>query len=159
MQEERLRVMHGERLGRLGRLRIGCSALIFDEAREKVLLTRREDNGQWCLPGGGMEPGESVAENCAREVREETGLQVRLTRLLGVYSDPDRLVEYADGNRFQMVVLSFEAQVVGGELGLSDETTAYGWFTPEEALALDLLDQHAERIRDALASQAEAFIR
>ena len=69
----------GNRIGKQGVLRPGASALIFDQAREKVLLTRREDNGRWCLPGGGMDSGESAAEACAREVLEETGLQVLVT--------------------------------------------------------------------------------
>jgi len=56
------RVMFGERIAKEGTLRLGCSAIIFDEGREKVLLTRRTDNGQWCLPGGRVEAGESVSE-------------------------------------------------------------------------------------------------
>src|SRR5690349_21801151 len=58
------KIIQGERIGKLGKLVIGCSALIFDEKREKILLTRRSDNGRWCLPGGHMEAGESVAEAC-----------------------------------------------------------------------------------------------
>lgn len=85
-------VLYGERFGKQGELRVGCSATIFDEKREKVLLTRRADNGRWCLPGGRMESGESAAEACEREVLEETGLTVRVTRLVGVYSNPDQLV-------------------------------------------------------------------
>ena len=93
------KVVFGERIGREGKLRLGCSAVILDETRQKVLLTRRADNGQWCLPSGGMEPGESAAEACAREVREETGLHVRVVRLIGVYSDPNQLIIYPDGLR------------------------------------------------------------
>ncbi|WP_345324352.1 NUDIX domain-containing protein [Candidatus Villigracilis proximus] len=80
--------LYGPRLGREGKIRVGCSAAIFDAKREKVLLTQRTDNGRWCLPGGGMESGESAAEACEREVWEETGLKVRVTRLIGVYSNP-----------------------------------------------------------------------
>lgn len=65
-------IIYGERAGRLGRLAVGCSATIFDETRQKVFLTRRSDNGKWCLPGGQMEPGESAVEACQREVAEET---------------------------------------------------------------------------------------
>ena len=78
------KLLYGECIGRLGAVRLGCSAMLFDEKRQKILLTRRTDNGQWCLPGGGLDPGESVAEACAREMREETGLEVRVGRLLGV---------------------------------------------------------------------------
>ena len=88
------KIIEGERIGKLGRLALGCSATIFDSSRQKVLLTRRTDNGRWCLPGGRTESGESVIETCERETLEETGLEVRVVRLLGIYSSPHRLVEY-----------------------------------------------------------------
>ena len=152
-------VLYGERLGRQGKLRIGCSATIFDEKREKVLLTQRTDNGTWCLPGGGMESGESAAEACEREVWEETGLKVRAKRLIGVYSNPDQLVIYPDGNKVFMVVMSFEAEIIGGELGLSDETTEVGAFTAEEIAGLDLVEHHRPRIADAFADGRATHIR
>ncbi|MFZ5880270.1 MAG: NUDIX domain-containing protein [Chloroflexota bacterium] len=151
-------VLYGERLGKEGKLRVGCSAVIFDAAREKVLLTRRADNGRWCVPGGGLEAGESVEEACIREVWEETGLRARVTRLIGVYSDPDQLVIYADGNKAFFVVLSFEVEVIGGELGLSDETTEYGYFSLAEMDSMPMHGRHQQRVMDALLGQAEALI-
>lgn len=151
-------VLYGERLGKEGTLRVGCSAVIFDAAREKVLLTRRADNGRWCVPGGGLEAGESVEEACIREVWEETGLRARVTRLIGVYSDPDQLVIYADGNKAFFVVLSFEVEVIGGELGLSDETTEYGYFSLAEMDSMPMHGRHQQRVMDALLGQAEALI-
>ena len=151
-------VLYGDRIGKEGKIRVGCSAAIFDE-QKRVLLTKRQDNGQWCLPSGGLEPGESAAEACEREVLEETGLSVRTKRLVGVYSHPDQLVVYADGNKVQIVALHFEAEIIGGELGLSDETSDFGYFTMEEIEGLEMLDRHTERIIDTLARQSEAFIR
>jgi ADP-ribose pyrophosphatase YjhB (NUDIX family) len=149
----------GERAGKAGRLTIGCAAVIFNATRQAILLTRRHDNGRWCLPGGHMEPGERVDEACVREVEEETGLEVRIERLIGVYSGYDRLVEYADGNRFQIVGLCFEATAIGGTLGGSDETTAYGYFTLEELALMDVVEHHLERIRDAFTPHLQAYIR
>ncbi len=154
-----MKIVYGERIGRTARLAVGCAAVIFDAARERILLTRRSDNGRWCLPGGHMEAGESAPEACAREVREETGLEVAVGRLIGVYSTPHRILEYADGNRNQMVALCFEATPTGGLLGLSDETTEAAYFTPGEIAALDLVDHHWERISDALAGQRTTFVR
>lgn len=151
-------ILYGERIARQGKIRLGCSAAIFDEGR-RVLLTKRRDNGQWCLPSGGVEPGESVAEACEREVVEETGLSVRVKRLVGVYSHPDQLTVYPDGNKFHIIVLHFEAEIIGGELSLSDETSDYGYFTTEEVEGLDMLGRHKERILDTLAKQKEAFIK
>src|SRR5687768_9481210 len=108
--ESMTQVIYGPRLGKEGKIRFGCSAIIFDEARTKVLLTRRADNGLWCAPGGGMEPGESAVEACEREVLEETSVTVRVKRLVGVYSNPDQLVIYPEGTKVQIVALSFEAE-------------------------------------------------
>ena len=146
----------GERIGKEGVLRPGASALVFDEAREKILLTRRADNGRWCLPGGGMDPGESAAEACAREVLEETGLEVQVTKLVGVYTTPDLLIEYPDGNKIQPVAFSFEVEITGGKLTLSDETTEFGWYTLAEMEALDIMENHVQRIRDAVKNRPEA---
>jgi ADP-ribose pyrophosphatase YjhB (NUDIX family) len=151
-------VFYGPRLGKEGKLRLGASAIIFDK-NNKFLLTKRQDNGQWCLPGGAVEPGESVAEACEREVFEETGLHVQVKRLVGVYSHPDQLVVYQDGNKAFIVALHFEADVVGGELGLSDETTDFGYFTLEETKNLEFLGRHRERIVDSLRDQVEAVIK
>ncbi len=142
------KIISGDRIGRSAQLRTGCSAAIFDADRKKVLLTRRTDNGQWCLPGGAMEPGESAAEACERETWEETGLQGRVKRLLGIYSSPDWLIEYPDGHRFQIVALNFEVEICGGELRTTDETTAFGYFSPAEIEALDLIPHHRQRIHD-----------
>lgn len=151
-------VLYGPRLGKEGQLRIGCSATIFDANREKVLLTQRTDNGRWCLPGGAMESGESAAEACEREVWEETGLKVRVKRLVGVYSNPDQLVIYPDGNKAFFVVMGFEAEIIEGELGLSDETTAFGYFSLQQMESMPMHGQHKQRVEDSLLG-GEAVIK
>jgi 8-oxo-dGTP pyrophosphatase MutT (NUDIX family) len=151
-------ILYGERLGKQGKIRLGCSAAIFD-GQGRILLTKRADNGQWCLPSGGMDSGESVAEACIREVWEETGLSVRVKRLVGVYSHADQLAVYPDGNKAQIVALHFEAEVSGGELGLSNETTDFGYFALDEIEQLEMFARHKERILDTLAAQSGAFIR
>jgi ADP-ribose pyrophosphatase YjhB (NUDIX family) len=153
------KIIEGERIGKLGKIALGCSAVIFDEARTKVLLTRRTDNGRWCLPGGRTESGESVVETCMREILEETGLQVRIVRLLGVYSSPHRMVEYADGNRYQIVALNFEAEPIGGTLTTSAETTEYGYFSWENIARMDVMETHVERLRDVFSGEPVPFVR
>jgi 8-oxo-dGTP pyrophosphatase MutT (NUDIX family) len=152
-------ILYGERIGKQGTLRLGCSAVLFDEKHSKVLLTCRADNGMWCLPGGMIEAGESVVEGCEREVWEETGLRVRVTRLTGVYSDPHNIVVYPDGNQIHIVALNFEVELLSGEPSLSNETTGVDWFPVHAALEKDLFHGHAERVRDALAGKEAAFIR
>jgi ADP-ribose pyrophosphatase YjhB (NUDIX family) len=153
------RVVFGDRISSQGKLRLGCSAILFDNERSSILLTRRTDNGQWCLPGGMVDPGETVAEACERECYEETGLKVKVTKLTGVYSNPNRLTIYPDGNKVHVIVLNFEVTRLGGELGLSNETTAAQFFRVSDAIEMDLFHGHAEHIRDALALTDKAFIR
>jgi len=151
--------VHGERVGKLGQLAVGCSAGILDANGTKILLVRRADNGRWAVPGGFMEPGESAAEACAREVLEEAGLRVRVSRLIAVYSNPNILVEYPDGNRYQIVALYFAAEPIGGELRSSSETTEVGYFSPGEVERLEMGKFDRQRVADAFARQETAFIR
>ncbi len=106
-----------------------------------------------------MEPGESLTEACAREVWEETGLRVHVGRLIAVYTTPHRLLVYADGNRWQLVVLHFEAEPVGGDAQAADETTAIGYFSAEEAADLDMGGLDRQRIADAFADQTATLVR
>ena len=151
-------LVYGDRIGRHAKLIPSSDAIIFDPTRKSVLLTRRSDNGQWCLPGGVMDPGESAPECCAREVLEETGLVVSVGRLMGVYSTPHRITEYADGNRRQGLTLNFEAEPIGGELSLSDETTEVGYFSRAQMESMDLMEPIYERIDDALRGQEAAIV-
>lgn len=152
-------LFYGERLGKEGRIRLGCSAVVFDDRRERVLLTRRADNGLWCLPGGAVDAGESVEEAIVRELWEETSLRGRVTRLVGVYSDPNWLVVYPDGNKVQIVAINFEVEVVGGELALSNETTAFGYYSMEEIAHMEMQLNHRQRVLDTLTGQATPFVR
>jgi ADP-ribose pyrophosphatase YjhB (NUDIX family) len=154
-----MKIIHGSRVGAGGRIALCTNAVVFDPERRHILLTRRADNGQWCLPGGHVDPGETVAESCAREVLEETGLRVKVGRLVGVYSSPDRAVDYGDGRLHQIVALSFEAEVEDGALTTSSETTASGFYSLVEIDRMDLMEHHRERIADALAANPAAFIR
>lgn len=153
------KLLQGERIGRQGRLSVGCTAVVFAADEKRVLLTRRADNGCWCLPGGAMAAGESASEACERELWEETGQRGRVTRLIGVYTSAHLLVERTDGDCIQPVSFGFAVAVTGGEPGLSDETTACGWFAPDEIAAMDVMEHHRERIADAFAGQVAAFVR
>ena len=153
------KVVYGDRIGKEGKLRLGCSAVLLSDDHQTVLLTRRTDNDQWCLPGGMIDPGESVAEGCEREVFEETGLKVRVIRLTGVYSNPNRLTVYPDGNKAFVIVLNFEVELIGGKLGLSDETTDAQFFPIPEAEQMDLFHGHADHIHDTMTGNSAALIR
>lgn len=139
-------------------IRPGVAAVIFRD--EGVLLQRRDDNGCWGLPGGGVEPGESVRAAVAREVREETGLDVEPVRLIGVYSDPlnHQIITYPDGNVIHYVSSVFECVIRGGILACGAESLDLGFFDPK-ALPEDTLPISRIRIADALTNRVGAFIR
>ncbi len=128
------------------RFRVGVYAVIFDEGL--VLLAHRRDIDWWNLPGGGMEMGETVEEAMCREVREETGLDVAVEYLVGIYSKPQK----------QEVVLTFRCRVIGGKLSATEESRECRFFPPD-ALPINTLPKHRQRVEDALLNQPHAIIR
>ena len=142
-------------------LRLSVSAVVWrDGGRRELLLMQRADNAHWGLPGGYVEPGESVEQAAAREVREETGVQVEVGRLVGVYSDPAAMViAYPDGRRVHAVNLCFEAApIAAGVATTPDETLATGYFA-WDALPEPLVPIHKVRIEDAVAGAVAARVR
>jgi 8-oxo-dGTP pyrophosphatase MutT (NUDIX family) len=145
-------------LARVIGLRTSVSAVIFDR-RGRLLLQQRSDGGQWGLPGGSVEIGESLHQAVVREVHEETGLTVVPGRVIGLYSDPTfQIVRYLDGNAWHYVNVCFECRVRGGALTTCDETLALAWVTPGR-LPRPLLPNHRIRIRDARARRVAPFVR
>ena len=153
-----VKVVSGERIAKEGRLGIGCSAFVFDSKREKVLLIQRSDDGKWAVPGGAMTAGESLSEACVREVLEETGLKIKVNRLLSVYTSPHRLLTYPDGNKWQPVNLHFEAEIIDGELTTNEEATAFGFFSLLETKKLDMHGMDRMRVCDGFKGKVETII-
>lgn len=151
-------VISGNRVGKQGQLAVGCSAAVFDD-QQKILLIRRVDNGLWAVPGGYMEAGESLTEACIREVWEETGLNVQVQRLISVYTNPHLLLEYPDGNRWQLIVLHFAAKPIRGEIRTSNESSEVQYFTQSEAQDLPMNPFDQLRIADTFAGSNTTLIR
>jgi len=150
----------GKTLPRLPKvIRPGACAAVFNE-RGEILLQKRADNGYWSMPGGAVDPGESVEQGVLREVWEETGLRVRVVRLVGVYSDPRNymITQYPGGDIVHNVSLCFVCEWESGTLQISDESTDLGYF-PLDALPEPMMPSHLIRLKDVLAHQREPFIR
>lgn len=131
---------------------LGALAVVFDS--DRVLLTYRTDVPVWILPGGGVEPCESLEQAVVRETREETGLEVEVVRLVGIYSRPN----WRSGGDHQAVLL---ARAVGGQIATSDETLRVEYFRLDD-LPEELVPWNRVYIRDAVACQnghLEPFLR
>jgi 8-oxo-dGTP diphosphatase len=124
---------------------IGAFAIIFDE-QGQVLLCHRRDMDLWNLPGGGMENSELPTDAVIREAREETGLEVVIERLVGVYGKPDK----------EELVFAFTCRIVGGQLSEMDESDACRYFSLE-AIPINTPPKHVERIQDALVDGPPIF--
>lgn len=115
------------------------SVLPVDQAGRLLLVRHAGHHDGWGVLGGAVEIGESPAEAAVRETREETGLEVRLTRLLDVLGGPDYEVSYPNGDRTAYVTAVYEAAVTDGRAAArDDELSDMAWFTPGQLAALEL---------------------
>ncbi|MFJ9444465.1 NUDIX hydrolase [Kitasatospora sp. NPDC101235] len=124
-----------------------ASVVVVDDAG-RVLLQRRTDNGMWALPGGRMDIGESLAGCGVRETREETGIDVEITGIVGTYTDPRHVFAYDDGEVRQEFSICLLARPLGGELQVSDESHEVAWFTPAETDRLPMVASIRKRLAD-----------
>lgn len=111
--------------------------MIFDD-QNNVLLCHRCDRDIWNLPGGGLEKGEFVLDGLKREIKEETGLDVEVSRLVGVYDKPQE----------SDITFSFICKVIGGQITLNAEADKIEFFSLDN-LPKNIVDRHIERIMDA----------
>jgi ADP-ribose pyrophosphatase YjhB (NUDIX family) len=121
---------------------VAVDAAIFD-ADGRLLLAQRVDSGQWCMPGGAADVGESPSVGAVREAREETGLEVRATRVIGVFDNRSFGLPSVARHAYYLV---FECEVVGGTLTPSVETTDFVWVTEDQAMKLDLFRTHTKKV-------------
>lgn len=126
---------------------IGVFGIIFDE-QKRVLLCHRCDYDLWNLPGGTMENNESPWDGLKREVKEETGLEIEISKLTGIYSKPDK----------NEVVFSFICKKIGGKIELNDEADRIEFFEIDKIPPNTSLKQ-VERIKDAITNDEKAIFK
>ncbi len=126
---------------------VGVFAVILDKD-DRILLCHRTDRDLWNLPGGGLEKGESPWAGVKREVKEETGLDVQITKLLGVYS---KLEE-------EEILFQFECEVNGGELTLNEEADQLEYFSLNE-IPENTSKRQIERLHDYFDNRNKLHMR
>ena len=128
--------------------KVGCSVAAFDDAG-RVALIKRADNGRWALPGGYAEVGTAPSENAVRELREETGFDGELERLVGVYDNR----HFQSTSPYQFYICCFRARIVGGAATPSVETVEVVLTSPEH-LPEDMSILQRAMLGDAVAAAA-----
>src|ERR1035437_1030186 len=130
---------------------VGVGVVIIEG--DRVLLIRRGQPpllGEWSLPGGVLECGETLSEAVAREAREETGLLVETGEMLGVY---ERVIRDDEKRvRYHYVLIDFLCRAVGGDLKAGSDAADVRWFTRDELPALNLAYDANDVLRKGLAA-------
>jgi len=126
-----------------------CGVLAVDDLG-RVLLQRRRDTGQWAIPMGKQELGETPSQCAIRETQEETGVLTEITGILGVYSDPGHIVAYTDGEIRQEWELILLGRPVSGSPAVNDEASDVRWVTVGDLESLDIHPTQWRQLRDWL---------
>jgi ADP-ribose pyrophosphatase YjhB (NUDIX family) len=133
---------------------VAVTAFVQDDTG-RILLIRRTDNDLYAIPGGALELGETLTQTVQREVMEETGVAVEVTGLIGVYSDPEHVIEFTDGEVRQEFSICFRATPTGGELRTSDESKEVLWVEPTDLEDLNIHPSIHLRIQHGLENRNE----
>lgn len=133
------------------------SAIVTDD-KAAILLILRTDNGYWSIPGGGVKPGESLKQATAREVKEETGLDCEVTGLVGIYSDPNHVAAYDDGEVRQEFSICFTTRYLGGAIATSDESAEVRFVPVPTISELKIHPSIMLRIQHYLDGRREPYI-
>ncbi|MET7375856.1 NUDIX domain-containing protein [Micromonospora arida] len=136
---------------------VAVTVFVKDD-RGRVLLIQRTDNGLWALPGGAQDLGEYIAETAVRETREEAGVEIEVTGVVGIYTNPNHLVEYSDGEVRQQFSICFRGRYVRGEPTTSDESSAVRWVAQCELDALQIHPSMRLRIQHGYERQIKPYI-
>jgi ADP-ribose pyrophosphatase YjhB (NUDIX family) len=136
---------------------VAVTAAVRDGAG-RLLIIERTDNGLCALPGGAQDIGESATDAVRREVHEETGIEVEVTGLSGIYSDPMHVIAYDDGEVRQEFSLCFHTRPTGGVVRDSSESRHVRWVAPTEVDHLEIQPSMRLRIEHALAEQSEPYL-
>lgn len=134
------------------------SVIVRDETG-RILLIHRTDNDLWSIPGGAMEPGESARQAAVRETQEETGYDVEITGLVGIYTDPNHIIAYSDGEVRSQFSICLTGTVTAGQARTSSESSEVVWQPVDQLDDLNIHPSIRLRINHALdTSRTEPWV-
>ncbi|MEV0132899.1 NUDIX domain-containing protein [Dactylosporangium sp. NPDC050688] len=135
-----------------------ANVVVVDESGS-LLLIRRTDNDNWALPGGAMDPGESMTDCAVRETLEETGIHVEVTGLVGIYTDPRHVILYtSNGEARQEFSIVYTARPIGGTPTPSSESREVHWVAPADVEGLQMHQSMRMRISHYLAGNGKPHL-
>jgi ADP-ribose pyrophosphatase YjhB (NUDIX family) len=127
--------------------------------RGEILMIRRTDNGNWAVPGGGMDIGESITDAAIRETQEETGITCEITGLVGIYTNPHHVIRYTSNDEVrQEFSIVFTARPIGGELRPSSESSEPQCVAPVVVPGLQMHPSMRQRIQRYLDGRPEPYL-
>ena len=132
---------------------------IVTNATGHVLLIERTDNGNWSLPGGAMDLGETIRQAAVRETLEETGVHIEITGINGIYTDPRHVLHYTSNDEVrQEFSVVFIARPLSGEPTPSNESSRVEWVSPDELDGLQMNPSMRKRLRYFQSGHAEPYL-
>ena len=133
--------------------------VVVENNKNEILMVRRTDNGNWALPGGAIDLGESVTQAAIRETKEETGIDVQITGLMGIYSDPRHVIHYTSNDEVrQEFSIVLVARSIGGQPTLSQESSDVRWMPIPLVSDLEIDNSMRRRIENYQTYEGAAVI-
>jgi ADP-ribose pyrophosphatase YjhB (NUDIX family) len=134
----------------------GVCAVIQND-KYQILLHKRSDNDLWTLPGGKMKIGESISECCKREIKEELNLNIKIIRIIGLYTSPDFVFDFGNDQIFQPFVVAFLCKSKTKDFQINSESTNAKWFDLAQISKLDVFPYTEKIISHALGKKETFF--
>ncbi|KAB2371004.1 NUDIX hydrolase [Actinomadura montaniterrae] len=133
--------------------------VVVENDKGEILMIRRTDNDNWALPGGAIDLGESVTQAAIRETKEETGIDVEITGLVGIYSDPKHVIHYTSNNEVrQEFSILLAGKPIAGHLRPSEESSEVTWMALNSIASLSMHRSMRSRVEDYITHPDQPLI-